>query len=155
MIDRVFADHSTWAPVPARFEAGTLAIAQAIALRQGIEFVQSVGFDAMHQYEFRLLTTLHQRLASVPGLRIHGPAPEHKGAIVSFTMDKAHPEDLAHLLDRKGVFVRHGHHCAMLLHEWLQVPATVRVSLAVYNNLRDIENLIDALMFARERLRLD
>lgn len=155
MIDRVFEDHSTWALLPAKFEAGTLPIAQAIALRHAIEFVNSIGFAALHEYEHGLLLELTEKLSSVTGVQIYGPAAEHKGAIVSFTMDSAHPEDLAHLLDRQGVFVRHGHHCTMLLHNWLNVPATVRASLAVYNNREDVDRLIEALHFARHRLRLD
>lgn len=155
MIDRVYHDHSTWAEPPAKFEAGTLPIAQAVALRQAIEFVNSVGFEAMQEHEHALLLALHEKLAAVPGIRIYGPQPQHKGAIVSFTMNGAHPEDLAHLLDRQGVYVRHGHHCTMLLHEWLGVPATIRASLAAYNNAEDVDRLVNALLFARQRLRLD
>ncbi|MEO1994880.1 MAG: aminotransferase class V-fold PLP-dependent enzyme, partial [Planctomycetaceae bacterium] len=77
-----------------------------------------------------------------------------KGAIISFTVDDAHPEDLAQLLDRCGVFVRHGHHCAMPLHDWLGQAATVRASLALYNSPEDIDRLVDGLHFARQKLRL-
>jgi len=101
-----------------------------------------------------LLEYAHQRLTAIPGLKIHGPPVEHKGAIVSFTIDGAHPEDLAQLLNRRGVFVRHGHHCTMPLHEWLGVSATVRASFGVYNTVGDIDALYDALEFARGKLRL-
>ncbi|MCA9081939.1 MAG: SufS family cysteine desulfurase [Planctomycetaceae bacterium] len=155
MIDQVHLDHSTWAAPPARFEAGTLPILQAIALRPAIELVQSLGAMAIHEHELALTQAAHAALAEIPGVTIYGPAPEQKGAIVSFTMQGAAAEDIAHLLDRKGVFVRHGHHCTMPLHNWLQVPATVRASFGVYNTLEDVERLADALRYVRERLKLD
>ncbi|MEO9590996.1 aminotransferase class V-fold PLP-dependent enzyme, partial [Rhodopirellula bahusiensis] len=88
------------------------------------------------------------------GMRIYGPGVEHRGAITSFTIDGAHPEDLAQLLDRKGVFVRHGHHCTMPLHDLLGVSATVRASFGVYNSRDDVDALMDAIQFACQRLRL-
>ena len=155
MIDRVEVEHSTWAALPARFEAGTLPIVQAIALRTAIEFITEIGFDEIHQHERALTEYAHQQLGTVPGIRIMGPAPAHKGAIISFTMQDAHPEDLAQLLDRRGVFVRHGHHCTMPLHVWLGIPASVRASFGVYSTHADVENLIAALHFARQKLRLE
>ncbi len=154
MIDRVYRDHSTWATAPAKFEAGTGPIAQAIALGTAIDYVLEIGFDAMHAHEQQLAAYAHQRLNELRGMRIYGPSLEHKGAIVSFTIDGAHPEDLAQLLDRRGVFVRHGHHCTMPLHDLLGVSATVRASFAVYNTLADVDNLFAALQFALGRLRL-
>jgi cysteine desulfurase/selenocysteine lyase len=154
MIERVYKDHATWAALPAKFEAGTIPIAQAIALRSAVEFVQGIGFAAIHQHERAVLEYAHQQLLEIPGLRIHGPSTEHKGSIVSFTIENAHPEDLAQLLDRRGVFVRHGHHCTMLLHDFLGVPATVRASFALYNTREEVDGLIDAIQFARKKLRL-
>lgn len=154
MIDRVFPDHSTWAEPPARFEAGTLPIVPAIALRAAIEFVESVGFKTMHAHEEQLTQQAHDLLAEIPGIRFYGPLPAKKGAIISFTMDGVAAEDIAHLLDRKGVFVRHGHHCAMPLHDWLGVPATVRASFGIYNTSDDVLRLRNALLFVRERLKL-
>ena len=154
MISQVFRDHSTWADLPAKFEAGTLPIAQAIALGTAVDYVSEIGFAAIAAHEQRLTATAHQRLMEIPGMRIHGPAVRHKGAIVSFSIDRVHPEDLAQLLDRKGVFVRHGHHCAMPLHEHLGVPATTRASFALYNTVGEIDALIDGIHFAREKLRL-
>ncbi|MCA9091002.1 MAG: SufS family cysteine desulfurase [Planctomycetaceae bacterium] len=155
MIDQVHQDHSTWADPPARFEAGTLPIVQAIALRPALEFMESVGYEAMHAHELELTQAAHAQLAEIPGIQIYGPPPERKGSIVSFTMEGAAAEDIAHLLDRKGVFVRHGHHCTMPLHTWLGVPATVRASFGVYNNLDDVQRLADALRYVRQRLKLD
>ncbi|QDT34872.1 putative cysteine desulfurase [Thalassoglobus polymorphus] len=154
MIDRVYEDHSSWAEAPAKFEAGTLPIVQAIALKTAVEYVEGIGFEAMHGHEVSLTQSAHQRLMEFPGVTIYGPSIEHKGAILSFTMEGAHPEDLAQLLDRKGVFVRHGHHCTMPLHDLLGVSSTVRVSFGLYNNQDDIDRLVDALQFARHRLRL-
>jgi cysteine desulfurase/selenocysteine lyase len=154
MIERVYLDRSTWAAPPAKFEAGTAPIAQAIALGAAVDYIHRIGFDAIGEHERQLLTYAHERLSEIPGMTIYGPATEHKGAITSFTVDKAHPEDLAQLLDRRGVFVRHGHHCTMPLHEHLGVSATVRASYALYSKKAEVDALVEALEFARQRLRL-
>ena len=153
MIDQVHKDHSTWADPPAKFEAGTIPIVQAIALSAAIDYVQAIGFEKIHAYESHLLKRAHERLSQIPGLTIHGPAIESKGAICSFTIDGAHPEDLANLLDVKGVFVRHGHHCTMPLHHVLGISASVRASFSIYNTESEIDRLVDALEFALERVR--
>lgn len=154
MIDRVYEDRSTWAEPPAKFEAGTIPIVQAISLKSAVEFVEGLGFDAIHEHEMSVTRYAHERLNEIPGMKIYGPPVNEKGAIISFTLEGAHPEDLAQLLDRKGVFVRHGHHCTMPLHDLLKVNSTIRVSLGVYNTVEDIDRLIDAIHFARQRLRL-
>ncbi|WP_437205001.1 aminotransferase class V-fold PLP-dependent enzyme [Planctomicrobium sp. SH664] len=154
MIEAVHRDVSTFAAPPARFEAGTIPIVQAIALKTAIDYVSGLGFAEIHAHEIALTEYAHARLGEVPGMKIYGPEPARKGPIVSFTMEGAHPEDLAQLLDRKGVFVRHGHHCTMPLHEWLGVSATVRASFGLYNTRDDVDRLVAALLFARQRLRL-
>ena len=154
MIDRVYTTHSTWSAPPAKFEAGTPAIAQAIALGTAIEWVEQVGLTAAHEYEQGLTQRAWDALMQIPGMHIHGPPPSQRGGILSFTVAGAHPEDLAQLLDRKGVFVRHGHHCTMPLHDKLGVSATVRASFGVYTNDEDINQLVQAIHFAREKLRL-
>jgi len=154
MIDRVTRDHSTWASPPAKFEAGTAPIAQCVALSAAVDYLQELGFDAIGAHEKRLTAYAHEQLLKIPGMKIHGPAVDQKGAIVSFTIEGAHPEDLAQLLDRRGVFVRHGHHCTMPLHDLIGVSATVRASFAVYTSLSDIDALVDAIDFARGKLRL-
>ncbi len=154
MIDRVFRDHSTWAEPPAKYEAGTIPIAEAIALGTAIDYVTDIGFGAIHDHEQKLLREAHRRLSEVPGLTIYGPDVEHKGSIVSFTTQGIHPEDLAFQLDRKGVFARHGHHCTMPLHEHLGTSATTRVSFALYNTAIEIDALCEAIHFARKRFRL-
>ncbi|MBW3540426.1 MAG: SufS family cysteine desulfurase [Planctomycetes bacterium] len=155
MIERVYRDHATWADIPAKFEAGTLPIVQAIALRSAIEYVRGIGFSRIAAHERRLLEHTHRRLAEIPGLVIYGPAVEHKGSIVSFTVEKVAAEDLAVLLDLKGVFVRHGHHCTMPLHDLLGVPATVRASFGLYNTLEDVDALVEGIHYARRKLRLE
>lgn len=154
MISRVYKDRSEWAEPPAKFEAGTLPIIQAIALGAAVDYVTGIGFDAIHDHEQRLTRYAHEKLLEIPGLTIYGPDVENKGAIVSFDIEKAHPEDLANLLDLKGVFVRHGHHCTMPLHDLLGVPATVRASFSIYNTEAEIDALVEALHAARKRLRL-
>jgi len=154
MISRVYKDRSEWAALPAKFEAGTIPIVQAIALGVAIDYVQDIGFDAMHAHETELLKYATESLLELPGMQIHGPAMDKKGAILSFTIDGAHAEDLANLLDIKGVFVRHGHHCTMPLHDLMGISASLRVSLAVYNKKADIDRLVEALHFARKKLRL-
>lgn len=154
MISRVYQDHSEYDDPPMKFEAGTLPIAQAIALRSAIEYVKAIGFDAIHAQERDLLEYATTRLLEIPGLTIYGPSVEHKGSICSFTIENVHPEDLANLLDRHGVFVRHGHHCTMPLHDLLKVPATTRASFAFYNNREDVDTLIEGIHFARKRLRV-
>jgi cysteine desulfurase/selenocysteine lyase len=155
MIERVEREQSTWAELPAKFEAGTIPIAEAIALKAAIEYVQQLDFSAIASHEHALTQYAHERLSEIPGLRIYGPAVEHKGSIVSFTIDRVAAEDLAVLLDLKGVFVRHGHHCTMPLHAVLGVPATVRASFGLYNTPADVDALVDAIHFARKKLRLE
>ncbi len=153
MIERVYKTHSTWSEPPAKFEAGTLPIVQAISLGTAIDYVNNVGLERIHAHEADLLAYAHRRLGEIPGLTIHGPRPEDKGAICSFTIANAHPEDLANLLDLRGVFVRHGHHCAMPLHDILGVPATVRASFAMYNTREEVDSLVAAIHAALEKLK--
>lgn len=153
MISEVRIENTTWSPAPAKFEAGTMPIVQAIALGEAVRWVQNVGLDAIHQHEQTLLKSTMERLMAVPGMTIYGPALEHRGGIVSFRIDGVHPEDLAALLDQKGVFTRHGHHCTMPLHTHLGVSATTRVSLAAYNTQSDIEQLMQAIEFACRTLK--
>ena len=149
MIQNVDLQESTWAEPPARFEAGTMPIVQIIGLGAAVDFIESLGYDAMHQHEAALLTYAHEKLGAIPGLTIYGPPIEHKGAIVSFTIDGLSAEDLSYKLDSKGVFTRHGHHCTMPLHKKLGVPATTRVSFGVYNTTADVDALVDAIDAAR------
>ncbi len=152
MISEVRIEDSVWAAVPAKFEAGTIPIVQAIALGTAIQWVEQIGLEAIHQHERSLLKLTLDRLQQIPGLRIFGPSIEHRGGIVSFRIDGIHPEDLAAILDQKDVFTRHGHHCTMPLHTHLGVSATTRVSLAAYNTAEDIDALAAVLDAARSML---
>ncbi len=154
MIDRVYKDHSEWAHLPAKYEAGTIPIAQAIALKPAIDFVLSSGLENISKYEHELTVYAYERLSELTGMTIYGPSPDQRGPILSFRMQGAHPEDMAQLLNRKGVFVRHGHHCTMPLHDRLGIPNSVRASLGIYNLRTDIDALIEGLKYVRERLRL-
>lgn len=155
MISKVTCQQSTYANIPARFEAGTPPITEAIALGTAIEYVLELGFDTIQEQEFLLSQYALQKLQEVPGLQIYGPQElEQRGSIFSFNIEGAHPEDVATLLDRKGIAVRHGHHCTMPLHQHLNIAASIRASLAFYNTTEEIDALIDALEFARKRLRL-
>ena len=154
MISQVFRDHSEWAEIPAKFEAGTIPIAQAIALGTAVDYVSRIGLEAIALHEHELSTYLHESLLQFPGLKIYGPPVDQKGAIASFTMEGTHPEDLAQLLDRCGVAVRHGHHCTMPLHDLLGLQNTVRASLGVYSTRADVDALVEGLHFARRKLRV-
>jgi cysteine desulfurase/selenocysteine lyase len=153
MISEVGLTESSWAELPAKFEAGTLPVAQAIALGVAVDYVQGIGFDEIGRIETALLCEAQQRLSEIPDVLIHGPAVEHKGAIVSFTDERVHPHDMAELLNRKGVAVRAGHHCTMPLHAWMGVVATTRASFALYNDSTDIDVLVDGIQYARKVLR--
>lgn len=155
MINEVHLESSTWAELPSKFEAGTIPIAEAIGLGSAVDYVQSLGFDAIHTQEAKLTQKAMQLLPRVPGVTVYGPSAEHRGSIVSFTVEHIHPHDLADLFDDKGVAVRAGHHCTMPLHEWLDVPATARASFAFYNTESEVDVLIDAIHYARRKFRLE
>jgi cysteine desulfurase/selenocysteine lyase len=151
MIRKVTRDLITWADLPARFEAGTPPITQASALGVAIEWLRGIGLDAVAAHEAELTDYAIGRLVEVPGLKLFGPpagAPDRSG-ILSFELEGIHPHDVSEILDRHGVAVRAGHHCAQILMERLGVAATTRASLGVYNDESDIDRLIDALLDAR------
>jgi len=148
MISEVRIEESTWSRPPAKFEPGTMPIVQAIALGTAIRWIEDIGIEAIHQHEQTLLQLTLDRLRAVHGITIYGPEIAHRGGIVSFRIADIHPEDLAAMLDQKGVFTRHGHHCTMPLHTHLGVSATTRVSLGAYNTTDDIDALINAVDFA-------
>jgi cysteine desulfurase/selenocysteine lyase len=153
MIHQVHVLESTWSAVPAKFEAGTMPIVQAIALGSAIRWVEEIGIDAIHQHEQSLLKLAWDKLSTIPGMKIFGPSLEHRGGILSFRIDGLHPEDLAAILDQRDVFTRHGHHCTMPLHTYLGVSATTRVSFGAYNTTEDVERLVDAIEYARSIVR--
>lgn len=154
MIREVFLDSSTWADPPAKFEAGTCPFIEAVGLGAAIDYVNAVGLSNIRQYEHQLSVAAHEKLSQVPGVKIYGPSVDHKGAILSFTVDGVHPHDLSDVLDRRGVAVRAGHHCTMPLHEMLNLTATTRASLAFYNTFDEIDALVEGVHAARKVFRL-
>jgi cysteine desulfurase / selenocysteine lyase len=151
MIRTVSFEKTTFAGLPHRFEAGTPDIAGAIGLGQAIEYLETLDWDAATAYEHRLLEYATERLNDIPGLRIIGEARD-KVALVSFVMDDVHPHDMGTILDHRGLAVRAGHHCAMPVMTFYQVPATSRASMAFYNTVEEIDRLAAALRHARELL---
>ena len=149
MIRSVTFEKSEWADLPHKFEAGTPAIAQAIGLGAAVDYMNGIGIATIAAHEADLLQYGMQQLASVPGLRLIGTVPG-KASVMSFVLDCAHPHDIATIIDRSGVAVRAGHHCAQPLMERMDVPATVRASLGMYNRRADIDALIGALERVRE-----
>jgi cysteine desulfurase/selenocysteine lyase len=153
MIRTVSFSGTTFAELPAKFEAGTPAIAQTIALKAAIDYVTALGLDTIAAHERELLDYGVERLSHVPGLTIVGRARE-RASIISFAMDCAHPHDIGTVIDQAGVAVRAGHHCAQPLMERLQLPATARASFGLYNTKAEIDVLAEALdkvikLFAR------
>jgi cysteine desulfurase / selenocysteine lyase len=151
MIRTVSFEKTTFAGLPHRFEAGTPDISGAIGLGRAIEYLEQLDWDAATAYEARLLEHATTCLQDVPGLRIIGQA-QHKVALVSFVMDDVHPHDMGTILDRRGLAVRAGHHCAMPVMSYYGVPATSRASMAFYNTFDEIDRLTEALRYARELL---
>jgi cysteine desulfurase/selenocysteine lyase len=149
MIRTVTFSGSTWAELPHRFEAGTPHISGAVGLATAIDYLESLGIDAVHAHEQRLLARATQALRAVPGLRIVGEAA-HKAGVISFVLEDVHPHDLGTILDAEGVAVRTGHHCAMPVMDFFDVPATARASFGCYSDDADIDQLVTALGHARE-----
>ncbi|ABG53350.1 cysteine desulfurase [Trichodesmium erythraeum IMS101] len=149
MISEVFLDHYTYAELPHKFEAGTPAIGEAIALGAAVDYLTNIGMEKIHNYEVELTTYLFNKLRQIPQITIYGPQPntygEGRGTLVSFTVENIHPNDLSTMLDEAGIAIRSGHHCAQPLHQYLKVSSTARASLSFYNTRDDIDIFVDAL----------
>jgi cysteine desulfurase/selenocysteine lyase len=140
MIDKVSFAKTTYAPPPGRFEAGTPHIVGALGLHAAIEYVESIGLDAIHAHETALVTATREALLSINSVRLYGPADS--AGIVSFTIEGVHPHDIGTILDEERVAIRAGHHCAQPLMEALGVEATARASFGVYNGPADVAALV-------------
>lgn len=149
MIERVTFEETTYKPAPARFEAGTPAIAEVIALGAAIDYLNAIGMETIHRREQDLLNYATARLLDIPGLRLYGTAPD-KAGILSFTMEGIHTSDVAMVLDRMGIAVRTGHHCCMPLMQRFGIEGTVRASLGLYSTTEDIDALCQGLDKVRE-----
>lgn len=146
MIRKVSIDRSTYADVPAKFEAGTPAVGDAIGLGAAIEYLGALGMDRVRAHELDVLEYALGRLGEVRGLRLFGPEDlGQRSGVVSFTLGDIHPHDIAAILDGEGIAVRAGHHCNQPLMDHLEVMATTRASFYVYNTREDVDRLVDAL----------
>ena len=153
MIDRVTWDGFTPGEVPARFEAGTPPIVETVGLHAAIDYLGVVGIEAIQQHERRLVARAMDRMEQeLEGIRLLGPRHQRAG-IVSFAVERVHPQDLAIKLDLQGIAVRAGHHCTMPLHEKLGLSASCRASFYLYNTLDEVDYFVDALKAAVEKLR--
>jgi len=151
MIKVVELEQSSYADLPARFEAGTPAIAEAVALGEAIDFLSAIGMEAIYRHEVELLDYALERLPHIPGLRLYGPTKrDARGGSLSFSLEGVHPHDIATILDGVGVAVRAGHHCTQPLHRYLDVQATTRASLYIYNLPEEIDRLVAGLERARK-----
>jgi cysteine desulfurase/selenocysteine lyase len=152
MILQVTFERTTYNSLPYRFEAGTPHIAGAIGLGAAIDYLDGIGMERIAAWEQQLLEYATARLTTVPGLRVIGTAP-HKASLVSFVLDDIHAHDLGTILDDDGIAIRTGHHCAMPVMDFFDVPATARASFAFYNTFEEIDRLVAALLRAREVFR--
>ena len=146
MISSVDLQHSRFAELPQKFEAGTSPIVQAVGLRAAVDFVDRLGMEAVRAHELDLTTYALARLSEVPGIEVHGPGdPQARGAVISFALAGVHPHDVAEILARDGVCVRASHHCAQPLMRRLGIPASVRASFSVHNTRADVDRMLDGL----------
>jgi cysteine desulfurase/selenocysteine lyase len=146
MIKTVGDTESTWTDLPWKFEAGTSQIAEAIGLGAAVDWVQALGIDQIRAHERSLTAYALERLASVPGLTVHGPpSADDRGGLISFVLDGVHPHDVGEILGREGVCIRTGHHCAQPLMRRLGAHATNRASFGAFNTDADIDRLVEAL----------
>lgn len=145
MIDVVTFEKTTYNTLPHKFEAGTPSISAVIGLGKAVDYINSVGLEKIHEAETELLHYATDKLKTIPGLKIYGEA-KNKTSVISFGLEGVHPHDLATLIDKEGVAIRTGHHCAQPLMKFLCVPATCRASLSIYNNQEDIDQLYKALV---------
>jgi cysteine desulfurase / selenocysteine lyase len=149
MIADVFLDHSTYADLPHKFEAGTPAIAEAIGLGAAVDYLTNIGMDKIHAYEEELTAYLYEQIATVSDLTLYGPRPNSDGsgraALATFTVPGIHANDLSTLLDHEGVAIRSGHHCTQPLHRLIQANSTARASLYFYNTREEIDVFVKAL----------
>ena len=155
MIRKVTKELITWADLPAKFEGGTPPIGEAVGFGAAVRWIDELGLPAIHAAEAELTTYALERIGEVPELTIFGPpAGNERGGIVSFDMEGVHAHDISEILDRHGVAVRAGHHCAQVLMQRLGVPATTRASFAVYNTRAEVDRLVDGLLDARRVFEL-
>jgi cysteine desulfurase/selenocysteine lyase len=154
MILRVNLEGATWNDLPWKFEAGTPSIAEAIGLGAAVDYLTGLGMGEVHAYEQFITGYALEALSEVPGLRIFGPSAAQKGGVAAFSLAGVHPHDIADILDKQGIAVRAGHHCAMPLHHRCGVSATTRASFYIHTTTKEIDKLVAGLHNVREVFRL-
>ena len=150
MIRRVTFEGAEWNDLPWKFEAGTPSIAEAIGLGAAVDYLQGVGMGRIAAYEHVIVDYALEALSELPGLKTLGPPANERGAAIAFTIDGMHPHDVAELLNRDGVAVRAGHHCAMPLHQKLNLTATTRASFYLYNTFTEVDQLVRSIVKAQK-----
>lgn len=151
MIAEVTFEKTTYADLPHKFEAGTPNICGGIAFGAAIDYLNAIGFDQIHDYEKELLDYGTAELKKIPGLKIYGETA-HKAAVISFNLQGIHPYDVGSIVDKLGVAVRTGHHCAQPIMDYFKIPGTVRASFAFYNTKQEIDTLVSAVKLAQKML---
>jgi cysteine desulfurase/selenocysteine lyase len=136
--------------LPHKFEAGTPAIAEAVGFGAAVDYLTSLGMDAVAAHEHEITEYALERLEEVPGVKLFGPSADHKGGVAAFTLEGVHPHDVAQILDRDGIAVRAGHHCAQPLHEKFGIPATSRASFYLYNTKDEVDLLVNGIYKVKE-----
>ncbi|MEZ4643728.1 MAG: cysteine desulfurase [Chloroflexota bacterium] len=155
MIQRVTLAGSTWNELPWKFEAGTPSIAEGVGLGTAVDYLTAIGMDAIHAHEQFITHYALEALSEVPGLKVWGPPiASQKAGVAAFTLEKVHPHDIAELLDKDGIAIRAGHHCAMPLHQKLGLNASARASFYLHTTTAEIDNLIISLNRVRKLFRL-
>jgi len=150
MIRAVRFEETTWGDVPAKFEAGTQPIAEAVGFGAAIEYISAAGLEAIEQHEHDLVVYALERLEGIPGIKLYGPPAERRAGIVSFNLGDVHPHDVAQVLDLEGVAIRAGHHCCQPLMQKLGVAATNRASFYLYTLPEEIDRLVQGLHKVRK-----
>lgn len=139
--------------LPYKFEAGTPAIAEAVGFGAAIDYLQSIGMDSIDQHEKEILRYGLERIQEIPEIKVLNSNPESKGGVIAFTFGKIHPHDVAQIVDRSGIAIRAGHHCAQPLHELFSIPATSRASFYLYNTTGEVDALITGLLSVKDYFR--
>jgi len=145
MIRKVYLRSFTPNDIPHKFEAGTPAIAEAVGFGAAVDYLNGLSMKSIARHEHEIINYALERLSEIDDLRVIGPAAQYRGAVASFDLSGVHPHDVAQILDRYGVAVRAGHHCAMPLHDRFKLPATTRASFYVYNTKEEVDQLVYGL----------
>lgn len=154
MIRRVTLEGSTWSDLPHKFEAGTPSIAEGIGLGAAVDYLSDLGMDNVHAYEQYITNYALEALSEVDKLQILGPSAAQRGGVASFIIEGLHPHDIAELLDKDGIAIRAGHHCAMPLHHELGVNASARASFYIHTTTQEVDKLVASLNRAKKIFRL-